>query len=92
MTDKKPKVNSLAYTELSIQISTLEMKIDKVLELLNKPEVTYSELKYPANLMDVVLDYKHKCDKITPACFDGPCDCTIKTSLSDDEQFTVDFK
>lgn len=38
MTDKKPKVNSLAYTELSIQISTLEMKIDKVLDLLNKPE------------------------------------------------------
>ena len=27
------------FTELSIKIATLEMKIDKVLKLLNKPEV-----------------------------------------------------
>lgn len=29
------------YTELAIQISTLSMKLDKVLELLNKPEIEY---------------------------------------------------
>lgn len=27
------------YTELAIQIATLEMKLDKILELLNSPEV-----------------------------------------------------
>lgn len=27
------------FTELSIKIATLEMKLDKVLELLNKPDV-----------------------------------------------------
>lgn len=91
MTTKTKMSNLESYQELSIQITTLEMKIDKVLDLLNKPEVTV-ETKYPANIMDVVMDYKNKCDKITPACFGSPCDCTIKTNLSDDEQFTVDFK
>ena len=63
MTDKKPKVNSLAYTELSIQISTLEMKIDKVLELLNKPEVTTSHpllrRHFGQSLEDVVNDFNN---------------------------------
>jgi len=36
MTDKKLKVNSAAYTELSIQIATLEAKVDKLLELAIK--------------------------------------------------------
>lgn len=40
MTDKKLKVSNLAFTELSIKIATLDMKLNKVLELLNKPEVT----------------------------------------------------
>lgn len=33
------------YTELSIQIATLDMKLDKILELLNTPqfEVDYCE-------------------------------------------------
>lgn len=39
MTDKKLKVNSAAYTELSIQIAVLEAKLDKVLQLLVSPEV-----------------------------------------------------
>lgn len=30
-----------AYTELSTQITTLSSKLDKVLELLNKPEIEY---------------------------------------------------
>lgn len=40
MTDKKLKVSNLAFTELSIKIATLDMKINKVLELLNKPNDT----------------------------------------------------
>lgn len=38
MTNKITK--EFLFTELSIKIATLEMKIDKVLGLLNKPEVT----------------------------------------------------
>lgn len=38
MTDKKLKVNNLAYTELSIKIATLDMKLNKILDLLNNPE------------------------------------------------------
>lgn len=34
------------YTELSIQIATLEAKVDKILQLLMEPEVTY-EIKTP---------------------------------------------
>lgn len=29
------------FTELSIKIATLEMKVDKILELLNTPEIDY---------------------------------------------------
>lgn len=36
MTNKITK--EFLFTELSIKIATLEMKIDKVLELLNQPE------------------------------------------------------
>lgn len=45
MTDKKLKVSAAAYTELAIQIATLSMKVDKILELLNKPEVTIEPLR-----------------------------------------------
>lgn len=41
MTDKKLKVSSSAYTELAIQIATLDMKLNKILELLNTPEIDY---------------------------------------------------
>ncbi len=44
MTDKKLKVSNAAYTELAIQIATLDMKLNKVLELLNKPEITIRPL------------------------------------------------
>lgn len=40
MTTKAKMSNLESYQELSIQITTLSLKIDKVLELLNKPEVT----------------------------------------------------
>lgn len=39
MTDKKLKVNSAAYTELSIQIAVLQASVDKLLELAMKPEI-----------------------------------------------------
>lgn len=45
MSDKKLKVSNTAYTELAIQIATLDMKLNKILELLNKPEVTIKPLK-----------------------------------------------
>lgn len=45
MTDKKLKVSNAAYTELAIQIATLDMKLNKILELLNKPEITIKPLK-----------------------------------------------
>lgn len=35
------------FTELSIKIATLDMKLDAILKLLNKPEVDY-EIKTPA--------------------------------------------
>ena len=38
MTTKAKMSNLEIYQELSIQITTLNLKIDKVLELLNKPE------------------------------------------------------
>lgn len=38
MTDKTKMSNLESYTELSIQIATLDMKLDKILELLNQPE------------------------------------------------------
>ena len=41
MTDKTKMSNLESYTELSIQIATLDMKLDKILELLNTPEIEY---------------------------------------------------
>ena len=38
MTDKTKMSNLESYQELTIQISTLNMKLDKILELLNQPE------------------------------------------------------
>lgn len=43
MTNKITK--EFLFTELSIKIATLEMKIDKVLDLLNKPEITTEPLR-----------------------------------------------
>ena len=38
MTDKTRMSNLESYQELTIQISTLNLKLDKILSLLNKPE------------------------------------------------------
>jgi hypothetical protein len=37
MTDKTKMSNLESYVELSIQIATLDMKLNKILELLNQP-------------------------------------------------------
>ena len=89
------------YQELSIQISCLDMKLQKILELLNKPEWdTNQDIRFidgkPGHgasfvgvLDNICIDYTNRCDKITPKCFDGPCDCTIKPSLPDNEAFDL---
>lgn len=41
MTTKTKMSNLEAYQELSIQITCLDMKLNKILELLNKPEIEY---------------------------------------------------
>lgn len=40
MTDKKLKVNSAAYTELSIQIAVLQASVDKLIQLAMKSKST----------------------------------------------------
>lgn len=57
MTDKITK--EFLFTELSIKIATLDMKLDKVLELLNLPEVEVISLgnKIPSD-EQFTEDYK----------------------------------
>jgi len=45
MTNKTKMSNLESYTELSIQIATLDMKLDAILKLLNKPEITLEPLR-----------------------------------------------
>lgn len=63
MTTKTKMSNLESYQELSIQITTLSLKIDKVLELLNKPEVTTNHplLRrcFGQSLEDVVNDFNN---------------------------------
>lgn len=63
MTTKAKMSNLESYQELSIQITTLNLKIDKVLELLNKPEVTTNHplLRrcFGQSLEDVVNDFNN---------------------------------
>lgn len=47
------------YTELSIQITTLSLKIDKVLELLNKPEPSVEIQPVIINLKDQVEHFNN---------------------------------
>lgn len=41
MSDKTKMSNLESYQELTIQISTLNLKLDKILSLLNTPEINY---------------------------------------------------
>lgn len=44
MTTKTKMSNLEAFQELSIQISCLDMKLNKILELLNKPEIVETQV------------------------------------------------
>ena len=46
MTDKKLKVNSAAYTELSIQIAVLQASVDKLLDLAMNSEPRKVDIYY----------------------------------------------
>lgn len=107
MPDKKLKVSNLAFTELSIKIATLDMKVSKILELLNKPQdeyvinqdirVTGAAPGHGASFVGV-MDYLH-CDKITPHCIEGKsCECSdkftesLKVAQLTDEEWSEDYK
>ena len=102
MTNKITK--ELLFTELSIKIATLEMKLDKVLELLNKLEVTTNHplLRrcFGQSLEDVVNDFNN-----TPPQWPNEShtdylkrigqynEASVSdTPQSDDEKFMEDYK
>lgn len=69
-----------AYTELAIQIATLDMKLDAVLKLLNRPEIKLEPLKFDIR----------NCDEITPDCVSGKsCKCVDKFSQAMKEATTI---
>lgn len=97
MTTKAKMSNLESYQELSIQITTLSLKIDKVLELLNKPEVKTNHplLRrcFGQSLEDVVKDSNN-----TPPQWPNESRTDYLKRIgqwneasSDDEQFTADF-
>jgi len=47
------------YTELSIQIATLEAKVDKILQLLMEPEVEYQTKPVMVNLKGQVEHFNN---------------------------------
>lgn len=55
-TDKTKMTNLESYQELTIQISTLNLKLDAILKLLNKPEVEY-EVRPTVLGSDGLIDY-----------------------------------
>lgn len=58
MTDKTKMSNLESYTELSIQIATLDMKLTKILELLNAPEP--SDYPYEVEPQQIDWDQEFK--------------------------------
>lgn len=44
MTDKTKMSNLESYQELTIQLSTVNLKLDAILKLLNKPEITIEDI------------------------------------------------
>lgn len=75
MTDKTKMSNLESYTELSIQIATVDMKLDAILKLLNKPEVTAKPLEI-MRLSDVIAHNKNAVNlfkDIVPAGSDVDC-------------------
>lgn len=63
MNNKTKMSNLESYQELSIQITCLDMKLNKILELLNKPEIEYEIVNihdHPhVGVSDVVNDFNN---------------------------------
>lgn len=76
------------YTELSIQIATLEAKVDKILQLLMKPEVTVEPLRIKS-LKDIMPEDIEKARLLFADLVPAGSDVM---NLSDDEKFLEEFK
>lgn len=76
------------YTELSIKIATLDMKLDVILKLLNKPEITIEPLRIKS-LKDIMPEDIEKArllfNDLVPAGSDV-------MNLSDNETFEDSYK
>ena len=101
MTTKTKMSNLESYQELSIQITTLSLKIDKVLELLNKPEpcIEIQPLKIAAHyhIHAGVGGSTQELNNPPQWPNESRADYLKRIghyneASSDDEQFTVDFK
>lgn len=88
MTDKKLKVNSAAYTELSIQIAVLRASVDKVLQLLMKPEITIEPFRVKT-LKEIMPEDIEQARKLFADIVPAGSDVM---KLSDDEIFLEENK
>lgn len=100
------KINKeFLFTELSIKIATLEMKIDKIIELLNTPEEEYQIAPVMVNLKGQVerfndtppqwpneshTDYLKRIGQYNEASLLE--DAFVGSLDSDDEKFLGEFK
>lgn len=76
------------YTELSIQIATLDMKLDAILKLLNKPEITFEPLRIKS-LKDIMPEDIEKARLLFADVVPAGSDVM---NLSDNEKFDGEFK
>lgn len=76
------------FTELAIQISTLNMKLDTILKLLNKPEITIEPLRIKS-LKDIMPEDFEKARLLFADLVPAGSDVM---SLSDNEKFEDSYK
>ena len=76
------------YTELSIKIATLDMKLDAILKLLNKPEVTIEPLRI-RSLRDIMPEDIEKVRLLFADLVPAGSDAM---NLSDNENFEDSYK
>ena len=89
MSNDKTKMSNLeSYQELTIQISTLNLKLDAILKLLNKPEITIEPFRIKS-LKDIMPEDIEKArllfNDLVPAGSDV-------VNLSDNETFEDNYK
>lgn len=77
------------FTELAIQISTLNMKLDAILKLLNKPEITIEPFRIKS-LKDITPEDFEKARLLFADLV--PAGCSDVMSLSDNEKFEETYK